>query len=236
MTGENAPATCRLVTVIVPVYNEEKTVQDLIRRVLDAPFEKELLVVDDGSTDGTAAQVESMGDERVRLICSRSNNGKGAAIREAIPYARGKAIVIQDADLEYDPNEIPQVVGPILAGQESIVYGNRFERGFPKGMALPNRVINWILAKLVYALFGYPLHDEATCYKAFRTDLLQGMELTCRRFEFCPEVTAKALRAGEKIKEVSITYTPRSKKAGKKIRWYDGVAAIWTLIKYRFSR
>lgn len=230
MSGDSAT----LVTVIVPVYNEVRTVRELIESVLAAPFEKEILVVDDGSTDGTVEEVRKMTSERVILIEQPANLGKGAAIRAAIPYARGKATIIQDADLEYDPKEIPQVVGPILAGEESIVYGCRFSKGFPKGMALPNKIINWLLAAMVRALYGFPLRDEATCYKAFRTDLLQAMELRCMRFEFCPEVTAKALRAGEKIKEVPITYTPRSKVAGKKIGWRDGVLAIWTLLRERF--
>jgi len=229
----DSPAS--LVTVIVPVYNEVATVTQLIGRVLDAPFDKELLIVDDGSTDGTAAEVEKLTSDCVILIRQPHNMGKGAAIRAAIPYARGKATIIQDADMEYDPADIPAVVGPILRGEESVVYGCRFTNGFPKGMALPNKAINWLLAHMVGWLYGYSIRDEATCYKAFRTDLLKDVTLTCMRFEFCPEVTAKMLRRGEKIREVPIRYTPRSKKAGKKIGWWDGVIAIWTLIKNRFS-
>lgn len=225
-----------LVTVIIPVYNEATTIREVIRRVEAAPFEKEILVVDDGSTDGTGREAEALASDRVRVIRLPRNEGKGAAIRAALPHARGRAVIIQDADLEYDPEDIPGLVEEILKGREAIVYGTRFRQGFPAGMALANRLINRILAGMVSLLYGYPLSDEATCYKAFRTDVLLDMKLTCRRFEFCPEVTAKALRAGHHIAEKPIRYVPRTKTAGKKIRWWDGVIAIWTLIKFRFVR
>jgi len=223
-----------LVTVIIPVYNEAATIREVVRRVEAAPFEKEILVVDDGSSDGTSAEAEQVASDRIRVIRLARNEGKGAAIRAALPHARGKAIIIQDADLEYDPEDIPALVGDILAGREAIVYGNRFHHGFPRGMALANRAINVILARMVTLLYGHPLSDEATCYKAFRTDVLLSMKLTSRRFEFCPEVTAKALRAGHRIAQKPIRYVPRTKSAGKKIRWWDGVIAIWTLVKFRF--
>jgi glycosyltransferase involved in cell wall biosynthesis len=225
-----------LITVIVPVYNEETTVRDLVRSVREAPFRKEILVVDDGSTDGTAREVEAVGADDLRLLRQDRNLGKGAAIRRAIPEARGEVVIIQDADLEYDPTDIPRVVEGILRGTTNVAYGCRFTNGFPRGMAAPNRAINRILAGMVRVLYGAPLKDEATCYKAFRTDLLKTIPLTCKRFEFCPEVTAKVLRAGERIAEVPIGYTPRTKKAGKKIGWWDGIVAIWTLIKYRIVR
>jgi glycosyltransferase involved in cell wall biosynthesis len=225
-----------LVTVIIPVYNEAATIREVIRRVEAAPFEKEILLVDDGSTDGTSGEAEQLASDRVRVIRLARNEGKGVAIRAALPHARGKAVIIQDADLEYDPEDIPALVGDILEGREAVVYGNRFHHGFPPGMAFANRVINRILASMVTILYGHRLSDEATCYKAFRTDVLLNMKLTSRRFEFCPEVTAKALRAGYRIAEKPIRYVPRSKSAGKKIRWWDGVIAIWTLIKFRFVR
>jgi dolichol-phosphate mannosyltransferase len=138
--------------------------------------------------------------------------------------------------LEYLPEEIPKVVQHILEGKESVVYGTRFSHGMPSGMALPNKLVNVLLAWSVRLLFWRRITDEATCYKAFRTDLLQSMNLQCRRFEFCPEATAKALRLGQHIDEVPITYVPRSKAAGKKIRWTDAPEAFWTLLKYRFWR
>jgi dolichol-phosphate mannosyltransferase len=236
MTTQDTDVRRPMVSVIVPAYNEEETVRELLTRLLDAPFDKEIVVVDDGSTDGTVQQVESLGSDRVRLVRRERHVGKGAAIRAGVPLARGQVIIIQDADLEYHPEDIPLVVEDILEGRETVVYGCRFTDGFPPGMAFPNRFINWLLAAMVRGLYGYPLHDEATCYKAFRSDILQRMDLTCKRFEFCPEVTAKVLRAGERIKEVPIRYSPRSRKAGRKIRWWDGVEAIWTLIKYRLKR
>ncbi|GMV36931.1 MAG: hypothetical protein AMXMBFR61_14390 [Fimbriimonadales bacterium] len=225
-----------LVTVIIPVYNEAATIREVIRRVEAAPFEKEILIVDDGSTDGTSARAEEVASDRVRVIRLEQNAGKGAAIRAALPHVRGRAVIIQDADLEYDPEDIPALVRDILEGRAAAVYGNRFHHGFPAGMAFANRAINRILAAMVTVLYGHRLSDEATCYKAFRTDVLVNMKLTCRRFEFCPEVTAKALRAGHRIAEKPIRYVPRTKSAGKKIRWWDGVIAIWTLIKFRFVR
>jgi hypothetical protein len=150
--------------------------------------------------------------------------------------ARGKVVVIQDADLEYDPKDLPRVVEPILRGRASVVYGNRFHRGLHPRMAWPNKVINVLLASAVGLLYGQTLHDEATCYKAFRADLLRSMNLECERFEFCPEVTAKAIRLGHEILEVPIAYEPRDTASGRKIRWTDGVAALWTLLRHRFTR
>jgi len=170
------------------------------------------------------------------VLTNPAKSGKGNAIRKALPHATGKATIIQDADLEYLPEEIPDVVGPILAGTSNVVYGTRFSKGMPKGMALPNKVVNKLLAWSVRLLYFQPVTDEATCYKAFRTDLLQGMNLQCERFEFCPEVTAKAAKLGERIKEVPISYVPRSKAAGKKIRWTDAPEAFWTLLRHRFWR
>jgi dolichol-phosphate mannosyltransferase len=170
------------------------------------------------------------------VITNAKRGGKGAAIRQALPYADGKATIIQDADLEYLPEEIPNVVRPILEGRESVVYGTRFSGGMPSGMALPNRIVNVLLAWAVRLLYFRRITDEATCYKAFRTDLLQSMDLECQRFEFCPEATAKAIRLGERIAEVPITYIPRSKQAGKKIRWTDAPEAFWTLLRHRWWR
>jgi glycosyltransferase involved in cell wall biosynthesis len=216
------------------VYNETGTMSELLARLRAAPFRKEIVVVDDCSTDGTAGILA--GERDIVLVRHDRNRGKGAAIRTGIARMSGDIVIIQDADLEYDPNEIPKVVAPILMGEADISYGSRFKRGFPKDMALANKIANLILAWTVRILYRCPLSDEATCYKAFRSSVLKSMKLRCERFEFCPEVTAKALRAGHAIVEVElINYRPRTLKKGKKIRWTDGVEAVFTLARYRFG-
>jgi dolichol-phosphate mannosyltransferase len=222
-----------LVSVIVPVLNEERTILELLERLRRAPFRKEIIVVDDGSTDKTPEILATQSD--IIVVRHETNRGKGAAIRTGLNYASGEIVIIQDADLEYDPDEIPKVIEPIIRGETPVAYGSRFIRGLPPDMPWPNKVANVVLAWTVRLLFGYPLTDEATCYKAFRTDLLRSLNLRCERFEFCPEATAKVLKRGIKIREVELTnYRPRTKREGKKIRWTDGLEAIQTLIRYRF--
>jgi glycosyltransferase involved in cell wall biosynthesis len=222
-------------TVIVPALNEEDTIQEVVDRLLHLPLRTQVIVVDDGSTDLTSRRLQEYGSQ-ITLLTNRIPGGKGAAIRQALPHAKGKAVIVQDADLEYSPEEIPMLVKPILEGKAKAVYGTRFKHGLPKGMALPNKIVNKLLAWSVGILFFRKLTDEATCYKAFERDFLQRMNLTCRRFEFCPEVTAKTYRLGERIVEMPINYVPRSKAAGKKIRWTDAPEAFWTLLKHRFSK
>ncbi|NUL82475.1 MAG: glycosyltransferase family 2 protein [Armatimonadetes bacterium] len=224
-----------LVSVIVPVYNERHTISEVLRRLRDAPFRKEIIVVDDHSDDGTWEILQKESD--ISLARHDKNSGKGSAIRTGIAMATGDIVIIQDADLEYDPTEIPEVIRPIVEGRTTVSYGNRFSQGLPKEMPLPNKIANRLLSLAVRILYRYPLQDEATCYKAFEAGTLKQMNLTCTGFEFCPEVTAKSLRQGIRIVEVSLyKYRPRTKKGGKKIRWTDGVQAFWTLIKQRFGR
>jgi dolichol-phosphate mannosyltransferase len=223
------------VTIIVPAKDEQDTIGEVIDRLLALPLSTQIIVVNDGSKDQTGPILDKYKD-RIVVLTNAVGGGKGAAIRQALPHATGRAVIIQDADLEYLPEEIPALVEPILAGEAKVVYGSRFTNGFPAGMALPNKVVNKLLAWSVGVLFFRGVSDEATCYKAFDTELLRRMNLTCHRFEFCPEVTAKAIRLGEKIIEKPITYVPRSKAAGKKIRWTDAPEAFWTLLKHRFSR
>jgi glycosyltransferase involved in cell wall biosynthesis len=223
------------VTVLVPVLNEEDTIAEVLDRVLALPMAVQVIVVDDGSTDRTPEILKRYQD-RVLILTNAARGGKGNAIRKALPYAEGTATIVQDADLEYAPEQIPTLVQPILDGKANVVYGTRFSNGLPKGMALPNKVVNVMLAWSVRGLYFRRLTDEATCYKAFRTDLLRRMNLQCQRFEFCPEVTAKSIRLGERIMEIPIDYVPRSKAAGKKIRWTDAPDAFWTLFKHRFRR
>ena len=227
-----------LLTVLMPVYNERATLGELLRRVLAVPLAKEVLIVDDASSDGTRellrAEIEGHFPE-VRVLYRERNAGKGAAIRSGLPLARGEYVVIQDGDLEYDPRDFAALLAPALAADAPVVYGTRFSGAWP-AMRLPNRAINLILVWLVRLLYGARLTDEATCYKLFRRPLLQSLPLTCRRFEFCPEVTAKVLRSGHAIVEVPIRYVSRSPAEGKKIRWTDGFVAIWTLVRWRFWR
>jgi glycosyltransferase involved in cell wall biosynthesis len=231
----NSQGLCPEVTVLVPALNEQDTIAEVIDRVLAIPLRTQVIVVDDGSTDRTPEILASYRD-RILVLTNAQRGGKGNAIRKALPYAEGVATIVQDADLEYAPEQIPDLIRPILDGKASVVYGSRFTQGLPKGMALPNKIVNVLLALAVRVLYFRHVTDEATCYKAFRTDLLRRMNLQCQRFEFCPEVTAKSIRMGERIVEVPISYVPRSKAAGKKIRWTDAPDAFWTLFKHRFRR
>ena len=226
-------------TVIIPVYNEVMTVGPLLDAVLAAPYEKQVIVVDDGSTDGTGEALALWRTRSVRpieLVTHPTNRGKGAAIRTALVHARGRVVLIQDADLEYDPSQYPIVVEPILDGRADAVYGSRYLMSDGQLPWTLNRVCVVFLNATVRLLYGYRLTDEATCYKAFRGEILARMDLHCQRFEFCPEVTAKACRMGVRLLEVPIRYKPRSRDEGKKIRWQDGVEAITTLFRWRFAK
>lgn len=223
------------VSIVIPALNEEDTIAEVVERCLAIPLSNQVIVVNDGSDDRTGDILKGFGD-RITYLENPSRTGKGAAIRKALPHLTGKTTIIQDADLEYAPEQIPGLIQPILDGKAAVVYGSRFHQGFPKGMALPNKIVNKLLAWAVAILFFRKITDEATCYKAFRTDVLLRMNLVCNRFEFCPEATAKAIRLGHRILEVPIAYVPRNKAAGKKIRWTDAPEAFWTLLRHRFGK
>ena len=240
--GRRAQSTLRpanetpVLTVIVPVYNEVGTIDRLLRRVLAAPYEKQVVVVDDGSTDGTTEVLEKWeGHPQVELLQHSKNRGKGAAIRTGLELAQGRFTIIQDGDLEYDPEDYRRLIEPLLSGEAQVVYGSRYLRrkGAPRQRWGLFRCGVAVLNVCVRLLYRARLTDEATCYKAFPTALLRAMELECERFEFCPEVTAKACRLGLTIREVAISYDARSVQAGKKIRWTDGLEAMATLWKWR---
>ena len=220
------------VSVIVPVYNEAAHVDELLRAIHASPVKKEIIIVDDGSSDGTREKLRTLAPlDDVTVIFHERNCGKGAAIRTALAYARGEYVLIQDSDLEYDPQDYPALLRPLEAGTANVVYGVRPDR--------PERGLRFflgakLLTHLTNLLYGAGIHDEATCYKVVRRSLLAQLQLECHRFEFCPEVTAKLCCLGEKIEEVPIQYHPRSADEGKKIRHSDGWLAIWTLIRYRF--
>lgn len=221
-------------SVIIPVYNEKANIAAVIDAVKAIDLPKEIIVVDDGSTDGTSEVLEHYkDDETIRVHSSVLNFGKGTAIRVGLKYATGDVIVIQDADLEYDPQQIPDLVGPIERGEADVVYGSRF-RGSIEGMKFANWLANRILILAANILYRAGITDEATCYKAFRADLMKSLPLRCTRFEFCPEVTAKLRKRGVKIHEIPIHYAGRTAAEGKKVNWKDGFEALWTLVKYRF--
>jgi len=226
------------VSILIPVYNEFRTFQQVLDRVAAAELPegctREIIVIDDGSTDGTAEMLA--GPERsgaIRAHHSARNAGKGSALRAGILLAEGDVILIQDGDLEYDPRDYRSLIDPIFSGQAAVVYGSRF-LGNPLGMALRNRIANWLLTRTANLLYGARITDEATAYKAFRAEVLKSIPLRCERFEFCPEVTAKLCRMGYRIHEVTIRYNGRGIAEGKKVRARDGIAALWTLIRYRF--
>jgi len=221
------------ITVVIPAYNERDTIAEAIARVRAVSMRKEIIVVDDASTDGTPELVAELAGPDLMLLRQSRNQGKGAAIRRALEEATGDVVLIQDADLEYDPAEYPALVAPITAGEADVVYGTRAPAF--AGMRWQNRLFNRIAAAVANVLYRARITDEATCYKVFRTEVLRALPLRCERFEFCPEVTAKVRKRGYRIHEVPIRYHARSLAAGKKIRWWDGVVALWTLLKYRFT-
>lgn len=220
------------VSVIVPVYNEVEHLDNLLRAVVASPVKKEIIIVDDGSTDGTREKLRALPPiDDLTIVFHEKNCGKGASIRTALAHARGEYVLIQDSDLEYDPKDYPALLAPLESGEANVVYGVRPDR--------PERGLRFFLGAkflthLTNFLYRANIHDEATCYKVLRRSVLERMGLECRRFEFCPEVTAKLCRMHERIAEVPISYHPRSARQGKKIRHADGWLAIWTLIRYRF--
>lgn len=231
-------------SVVIPVYNEAPAISELLRRVCRAPLpdgvEREIVVVDDGSTDQTLEAVQEFGDENPHwkefFVLHRSmiNHGKGAALRAGFKIATGDIIIVQDGDLEYDPRDYPALLAPFEDPKVSVVYGSRFAKGYPKGMKLANLIANRILSWTATILFGQRITDEATCYKVFRREVLDAFSLECRQFEFCPEFTGKAMRAGFRIHEIPISYNPRGILEGKKIKARDGFIAMFWLLKARF--
>lgn len=225
-----------LLTVVVPVFNEVATIEQLLIAVEAAPFSKQIVVVDDASTDGTSDVLRGWRDSgRIELVNHTKNRGKGAAIRTGLERARGEYTIIQDADLEYDPQDYRQVIAPLLSGQADVVYGSRRLGRKRSWLDQLNPFYHGVtmLNVCVRFFYGVRLTDEATCYKAFSTDVLRRFNLECERFEFCPEVTAKACRLGLHIHEVPIRYTSRGRREGKKIGLRDGLQAVQSLWRWR---
>jgi len=227
-------------SVIMPIHNEANTIREALRQVQEVDLEKdgilslskEIIIVDDHSSDGTREILAQMADDEAKVVYHAQNRGKGSAIKTALQYVTGDIVIIQDGDLEYSPADYRKLIQPIVEGRASIVYGSRF-LGEITNMHFLNYIANKILALTASLLFLSWITDEGTCYKVFKADLLKSLDLKCTGFDFCPEVTAKVCKRRYKIIEVPISYHGRSVGDGKKIRWQDGLKAFLTLIKYR---
>ena len=222
-------------SVVIPVYNEVDNIREILRRVEAQKLAGEIIVVDDGSTDGTRNVLAGLdGNQTVRVILHEHNKGKGAAVATGFKAARGEIVLIQDADLEYDPRDYPKILQPIEEGIADVVYGSRFLGG-PRRVAMYwHMIANKMLTTMTNILYNTILTDMETGYKVFRRSVIEDMTIHSRRFDFEPEVTAKVLKRHYRIFEVAITFNPRDYSQGKKIKLKDAFAAVWTLIKYRF--
>lgn len=232
--------TFKKLSILIPVYNELKTVVPVLELVANAPasgLEKELIVVDDGSTDGTRALLEELDASlyNARIYFHEKNQGKGAALRTAQGHATGDIIIIQDADMEYSPEEYPELLKPILDGKADVVYGSRLSGGkVSRAFYFTHLVGNKVLSLLTNILYNSTLTDMETCYKVFRAEIFKAVKINSNRFDFEPEITAKVLKQGVRFYELPISYYGRDYAEGKKITWKDGFQAIWALLKYRF--
>jgi glycosyltransferase involved in cell wall biosynthesis len=224
-------------SVIIPCYNEVETVAEIVQQVIDVHLAHEIILVDDGSKDGTRDVLAELEQQHsiVRVILHEQNMGKGAAVSTGFKAATGDIFVIQDADLEYDPRDYPELLKPIQEGRAKVVYGSRFLGGPRKTMFFWNMIANKFLTFSTNILYNTILSDMETCYKMFSADVVKDIRIRSRRFDFEPEITAKVLKRGIRIYEVPISYNGREWDEGKKIKWYDAPIALWTLIRYRFT-
>ena len=235
MSDPSIPPTYQKLSVIVPIFNERNTVVEIMRRMrsVELPIEREFILVDDGSSDGTPQVLAQLGDSTVRVVKHSANRGKGAAIRTGLEHVTGDLVLIQDADLEYDPEDWPKLLAPIFRGKATVVYGSRFT-GERRNMLFLHWMGNRMLSLMTNVLYNTTLSDMETCYKLFDRRVLEGITIRSDRFDFEPEITAKILRKGVRIYEVPISYTGREFHEGKKITWRDGFAALVALVKFRF--
>jgi len=224
-------------SIIIPVYNEEKSIMQILTKIKKSDIgniEKEIILIDDFSSDGTRDLLKNLKGENIKVLFHDKNYGKGKAIRTGLKVATGEFILIQDADLEYDPNDYSKLLKPLTNGMADVVYGSRILNKKNKISSIYFFLGGRLLTFLTNIIYFTNITDEPTCYKVFRKNVLDNIVLKCERFEFCPEVTAKIAKKGITIFEVPISYHPRNKKEGKKIKLFDGIVAIWTLLKYRF--
>ena len=235
---DRTPPKIRKLSVIVPVYNERTTLVEVIRRMrtveLPDGIDREIILVDDGSTDGTRDVLRQLGDSTVRVLQHPTNRGKGAAVRTGIEVATGDYVLIQDADLEYDPDDWPKLIAPVQRGRARVVYGSRFT-GERRNMLFLHWVGNRMLSLVTNMLYNTTLSDMETCYKLIDRSLMLELGLRSNRFDIEPEITAKILKRRIRIYEVPISYTGREFDEGKKITWRDGFAALWTLVRFRLA-
>jgi glycosyltransferase involved in cell wall biosynthesis len=223
------------VSVIIPVFNEQGTIEAILQRVKAQDIVTEILVIDDGSTDGTREILASMDEsEQLRVILHDSNQGKGAAVRTGFQNAKGDVFLIQDADLEYDPRDYPKLIQPIQEGIADVVYGSRFLGGPRRSVMFWHMVANRMLTFMTNLLYNTILSDMETGYKLFRREIVEGMKIHANSFDFEPEFTAKILKKKVRVYEIPISFNPRDYEEGKKIGLRDAFQAVWTLIKYRF--
>ena len=225
-------------SIIMPCFNEIKTIDEVIKNIKKSEIKsKEIIIIDDGSSDGSREYLEKLDDKEISTIFHINNKGKGAALSTGINFAKGEIIIIQDADLEYDPREYTQVIGPILEGKADVVYGSRFQGGQPHRVVyFWHRVGNGFLTLLSNIFTDLNLTDMETCYKAFKSEIIKNINIEEKRFGFEPEITAKISKKNYRIYEVGISYYGRTYKEGKKIGWRDGVRAIWCILKYNLFR
>jgi glycosyltransferase involved in cell wall biosynthesis len=232
-----SPAVRKL-SVVVPVFNERNTLVEILRRMrqvrLPEGIDREIIVVDDGSSDGTREVLSQLGDSTVRVVLHRENRGKGAAVRTGFEHATGDFVLVQDADLEYDPDDWPKLLNPVLRGKARVVYGSRFT-GERRNMMFMHWVGNRFLSLCTNLLYNTTLSDMETCYKLIDRSLVDELQLRSDKFDIEPEITAKILKRKIRIYEVPISYTGREYDEGKKITWRDGFSALSTLVKYRFT-
>lgn len=225
-----------ILTIIIPAFNEAAFLPEVIRKVEETSYEKEIIIVDDCSTDGTREFLKSLTKDRAKVILHEKNMGKGAALRSGISHATGDIIIIQDADFEYDPKDYPALLGPIIEGKADVVYGSRFLGGPHRVMFFWHYVGNTIITLVSNIFTDLNLTDMETGYKVFRREIFKDIVIESNRFGFEPEITAKVAKKGFRIYEVPVSYSGRSYQEGKKITWKDGVKAIFTILKYNLFR